>query len=396
MDRRGKKGAVAVLVTMILVSMIGATTVITDAAFSKLKESCVDGAINISCRSVLSEYDQALKEDYRIFAYRGCSEEVEYKLEKYICGNLNGSFKPFNEDTPEVHVQNASYSLLNTQIFEDQIMEAAKIYMVLKNVGQERAEPAKAELTIENRALINTLPTNGQNFVFLNLDRFDCEKPFMDKLSKTYMINTYIFNTFKSRFYDYPERQSYFNYEVEYILTGKTSEKESLNEIKAIFATVRMTLNTAHILSDAQKLAEVAKYVASIPAGADPVEAAVIITAWAAAETENDIKLLLQGDNVAFVKTDIQWAVPLYKAVGSVISEEALQPLDETGQSYEDYLEGLLYIQDTRTKLMRIMDLIQINLRATYNGSFLIKEHFTGFVTDVVIDEKEYSYEHGY
>ena len=59
-------------------------------------------------------------------------------------------------------------------------------------------------------------------------------------------------------------------------------------------------------------------------------------------------------------------------------------------------LNLLLYFEDEDTKLIRVLDVIQMNLRGSYNGNFLIKEFFTGFSFDAKVDGKEFSYEESY
>lgn len=396
MVKFGKKGSVAVLITLIFSSLTMGIAVIGECATERLKADCADGAVTLACRSVLSEYDIRLLEDYGIFAYKDTAEAVEKKLELYVRANMNNSFLPLNADDVAMTVRSEEYSLYEPDVLEEQLLKAGAEKAVLGGGGVRRASMAEPKLKIENEAMTAALPSAGKPTQLLNTDLFSGEESLLNKAGSSYLLTQYIMNTFNSGFTDHPDRQSFFNYEVEYILSGKKSEEESLDYVKRRLAAVRMSLNTAHILASPAKMKEVTAYVAAIPTGAEPIEAAVIIALWAGAETDNDISLLMDGKNVAFAKTELQWAVPFKTALGSIFAKGYIEPADTRGQSYEDYLEAFLYIQDKQTKLLRIMDLIQINLRRSYNGSFLIKEHYTGFRVQAAIDGREYEYAHNY
>lgn len=135
---------------------------------------------------------------------------------------------------------------------------------------------------------------------------------------------------------------------------------------------------------------------AAISAVGEPLEAAVIVAIWASAESSNDVKLLLEGNKVAFNKTKSQWALTLPKAIVYAFTDGSIKPQDKSGKLYDEYLEAMLYLQDDETKILRIADLIQLNLRADYNNSLLIKEFYTGFNFTAFVDGKEYSYEQYY
>ena len=64
--------------------------------------------------------------------------------------------------------------------------------------------------------------------------------------------------------------------------------------------------------------------------------------------------------------------------------------------SYGDHLMVLLYISDRETQLLRMLDLIQINLKGGYYEGFLISEHYFGFSLSAAYDGKDYRYEQKY
>jgi hypothetical protein len=145
----------------------------------------------------------------------------------------------------------------------------------------------------------------------------------------------------------------------------------------------------------------------------------IVVLAWSAAETVNDIKLLENGENVALFKNPRQWAVTLTGKLRSMLesrlgSEEAghgtgdtsgaketgemaadeviFRPEDTNGMSYQDYLRMFLWTVQKQTKLLRTMDLIQINLKSDYYGEFLIREHYVGIDYEVMMNGDKFSY----
>lgn len=397
MRRCGKKGAAAVFVVLICTTMIAAVTVIGNATFARLKTASCDAALNIGCRSVLSEFDRRLKSDYQIFAYKGGSNEVEEKLENYIELNLSTCIKPFRAGETCVKADNIEFSLTEPDVIEKQIVQAGKFCAAGVSYVQKRGKPIEPKLSIKNRAMIGSLPSQGKNLKVINIETLNGTKAFSDRVTDTFFTDKYILKTFATRLSAPQSRYGYFNYEVEYILAGKVSEADNLKHVRKLIFAVREPLNLAHILADPKKMLEIEKYIASLPPGASTVTAAIIAAAWAAGESENDVRLILAGKNVALAKTARQWALSLENAIGLAWGgADYIEPADKKGLGYEDYLNMLLYIEDRETKLVRVMDLIQLNLRASYNGSLLLKELYTGFSVDADVDGRKYSYVHTY
>jgi hypothetical protein len=73
-----------------------------------------------------------------------------------------------------------------------------------------------------------------------------------------------------------------------------------------------------------------------------------------------------------------------------------MYPANGSGQSYEDYLRVLLFIMDRETKLLRVMDLIQIDMKAHYNKEFLLREYNTGYRFSVVAAGETFEYTERY
>ncbi len=65
----------------------------------------------------------------------------------------------------------------------------------------------------------------------------------------------------------------------------------------------------------------------------------------------------------------------------------------EEGMDYQDYLKMLICAVDERIRILRIMDLIQINMRYMYYGTFLLREYNGGLRFTITVNGEEYETE---
>ena len=56
-----------------------------------------------------------------------------------------------------------------------------------------------------------------------------------------------------------------------------------------------------------------------------------------------------------------------------------LEPETSEGLNYKGYLILLLFFEDREAKLVRIMDLIQINMKGNYDSGFSMAGSYAGF-----------------
>ena len=59
--------------------------------------------------------------------------------------------------------------------------------------------------------------------------------------------------------------------------------------------------------------------------------------------------------------------------------------------TYSRYLDLLLLTLERDTKMYRMMDLIQINLKGTVRGDFTMADHYTGFALKAEIRKKSHA-----
>ena len=137
------------------------------------------------------------------------------------------------------------------------------------------------------------------------------------------------------------------NYEMEYLIGGKTSDVANLKVVVRRLLLIREGINLAYLETDVQKSQEALTLALGItsavgnPELAEPVKHA-ILAAWAYAESVSDVRILLEH-------------------VGDCLNASA----DETsreGLGYESYLQILLWTVSEEKITMRAMNLIEKNL----------------------------------
>ena len=155
------------------------------------------------------------------------------------------------------------------------------------------------------------------------------------------------------------------NYEMEYLIGGKTSDVANLKVVVRRLLLIREGINLAYLETDVQKSQEALTLALGItsavgnPELAEPVKHA-ILAAWAYAEAVSDVRILLDGGHVSLRKTEAQWRTSL-EHVGDCLNASA----DETsreGLGYESYLQILLWTVSEEKITMRAMNLIEKNL----------------------------------
>lgn len=166
------------------------------------------------------------------------------------------------------------------------------------------------------------------------------------------------------------EHNQAVQYELEYLIGGKSSDAENLEEVVKKLCNIRFAVNYTYLLTDAEKQAEAEAAAAAICTlltvpGITVIVQQAFLMAWAYGEGIADVKTLLAGKRVPLVKTAETWQ----------LSWQNLLTLDETGNivegkdtedgySYEKYLQVLLMLEKKEKLTMRALDLVELNIRA--------------------------------
>lgn len=178
--------------------------------------------------------------------------------------------------------------------------------------------------------------------------------------------------------YNNLEKNTVLKYELEYIISGKDSDKENLASVVEKIVLAKTGINMAYLITDKEKMEQVSAIAASVAIVTglpflESVAKGVLISAWSMAEAVNDMKILLSGGKVALTKSNGGWRT----SIGNVTNGSKKE--DSKGLSYKEYCQILIAVQNTGDSLYRIMDLIQTNIQKRYNSEFLMSKSLTGF-----------------
>ena len=149
---------------------------------------------------------------------------------------------------------------------------------------------------------------------------------------------------------------------MEYLLGGKNSDRENLSSVIKKLLILREISNLAFLYTNPQKRGEIAacasalSFLLLIPEGMTFVQG-VLAAGWAYMESIADVKSLLSGGCVPLVKDVDSWKTQL----SNLRADTGIST--EKGVNYEEYLRILLLSVSEQKLLMRIMEMIEVNLR---------------------------------
>jgi hypothetical protein len=180
-------------------------------------------------------------------------------------------------------------------------------------------------------------------------------------------------------------------YELEYMLCGKSKDTDNLSGTVDRLLAVREAANIITLAQDVEKQ-EIAYSVAVALAGATVNPAIIyavkcgILAAWALAESILDVRTLLSGGKIAIIKSSTQWTTDLLH-LGSAFGSFGKATECSNGLSYERYLGFLLMINEKKCAY-RAMDIQEAAIREMdgYEDFYM-----DNMVTDAQMSE-DYSY----
>lgn len=168
--------------------------------------------------------------------------------------------------------------------------------------------------------------------------------------------------------YREPGNPGALDYQVEYIVGGKGSDRENLKKTVNRMLLLREAANAAYLYTDPEKRAQSGTLAASlctallIPEGAFVVEK-LLLLGWAYGESLLDVRQLMAGGKVPLVKNSASWQLAL-SDIGQIFSLlQDGQAKNTSGLDYNDYLQILLFTSSRNNLTFRCMDMIEQNIR---------------------------------
>lgn len=426
-----KKGSSIVLLAMVFVAMMLAITASIAISRALVVKSECEAFGHLWTKSVLSEYDVHLLDEYGIMAYFGNDGEVQKKIDSYLYYSTSGKL---DASIGKSNAELIGYELGNPENFKKALRrglmnEAGEI--VLKDAKRSKRSSNSDEdygtRTINNSVVLDTLPSHGINNT-VDLDsliyKLKCGITFKDLYDTTIYSATEVMlieNKLGNHVTKGNSKDGYFQNEWEYILNGKCDDKANFNACKNKIFLIRNALNLAYLYKDPEKHAVIVALAEMLAPGvAGVLTEAIIAEAWAAIESEKDLETLLDNGRVPFMKTAASWKTSISAVLGgrevsSQLSDEGVKILNENrgsienmsgskagngskieGQSYDDYVIAMIMMLNDNVRLLRLMDIIQINFKYWYYRDFNMMEYFIGVRFSIKANGKNYDFEDSY
>lgn len=417
------KGETTVFLSMIFLLLLTLVGAVMESASIQVLKNEKRAAAGRAMESVFAEFQTTLLEHYDIFAVEGTyetgrwSEEnilnrlafygaenidseidkiqylsdhggqdfyrqaVEYEKEKYgvdVAESLAGGlsvWKDQKENAEEYEKENTKTSAeLNTLLDEaeeelpeeDNPIEAVgKIRngRILDVVLPQSFEVSPKAVDISERASVRNLNTGRGSFP--------------DDTTKSVspiFFNLYLLDKFRCAADGDKERP--LDYELEYLLEGKTTDAENLESVVKKLLLLRFGPNYGYLCTDTSKKAEAETLAAglctllTVPGVTEVVKQAILL-AWAYGEGIMDVRSLLSGSKVPLMKSKESWQLSLTGLLTLGVSGDVNEGKDwEGGYSYEQYLQMLLLLEKKELLTMRALDLIEENIRVCLGKEF--------------------------
>lgn len=193
-------------------------------------------------------------------------------------------------------------------------------------------------------------------------------------LFQNYLLNH--FNCFTDAADDLPIPK----YELEYLISGKGTDRENLEKIAKKLLLRREAVNLAYLETNSIRHSEISREALLIASaiglpGAEPAIQVLLSLAWAFAESLVDLYGLFDGGHTAAVKTAASWQTEISDLPNLAANISSLVKDSSGGLSYRDYLRiflagNMLSEKSLNLITLHAMDLIELNVRASGETNF--------------------------
>ncbi len=356
----------------------------------------------------ISEYSVASDEGGAVLKRQATDYLNDYPLGAIldkITGNV-GLLQGFGLDTTDVSAMRSQYEseIEAIGLPEVEVEEGKFEEVPLSN-------PADAVNAMRSSGVLNLVLENPSavSAVKVDLGKYFSHRP--DRMTGTGLCseavevsgeaNELVFQAYlfeKCGYYGEELEKALMKYQMEYILMGKNTDWQNLEQVAKRLLLWREAANVLYILTDSAKVAEAQALAAALsavillPALMEPVKYTILF-AWAYVESLQDVKTLLSGGRVPIWKTAADWktGIDCIKNVRGSLTQDK----GGSGLNYKEYLQIMLFLQDEGTRTKRAMDVMEMDIRRTPgNEEFRMDACFDTFMARVSVNSRfGYSYE---
>lgn len=157
-------------------------------------------------------------------------------------------------------------------------------------------------------------------------------------------------------------------YELEYVIAGKESDIDNLKSVVTRLLGIREAVNIVYLMKDPIRQSEIHQMsllictAIGLPA-LESVVSLALAAAWSFGESVLDVRQLLNGGNVPFMKSESTWKLSIEGLSNLAQLLEEDQKTEQEGMSYEQYLRILIGIQKIDQQVPRAMDIVENTMK---------------------------------
>lgn len=163
-------------------------------------------------------------------------------------------------------------------------------------------------------------------------------------------------------------------YQREYILSGMQADDDNLLSAALSIVSLRAAFNFTYLLTDGEKRDAAINLANSLTLStplASQFAAFTILSLWSYGEAIIDVRDLFNGKKVPLMKNSGNWTLSL-EGILSLGKSTVSNNDNESGYTYDEYLNMTLFLMDPFTMYYRCMDLIQIDICENVNSQFIM------------------------
>ena len=320
-------------------------------------------------------------------------------------GNI-GLLQQFGLDSTDVGAWRQEYeSQIEAIGLPEQEVEEGKFEKVPLNNPADIANATRGSgvlnLVLEDPSSVSAVKVDLSNYLSHRSGRLTGTGVCTEAASVSGEPNDFVFQTYlfeKCGYHGNELEKALMQYQMEYILMGQDTDWQNLEQVAKRLLLWREVANVLYILSDSAKVAEAQAMataltaVTLLPALAEPVKYTILF-AWAYVESLQDVKTLLSGGRVPIYKTAADWktGINCIKNVRGSLENDS----GGSGLSYKEYLQIMLFLQDSQKTAERAMDIMEMDIRCTPgNAGFRMDGCFDTYQADLSVASRfGYSYE---
>lgn len=325
-------------------------------------------------------------------------QEERRNLHKY-------SFEGLKLNYGELSLIESPYDGLNESV-KDKVSKGILSFLTDKEVSEKTLDAAYLPSGFryagkERESLFSILGLNLSN-MFEEIRRMLPEDGVFGTMVETVTDSVLFHSYLVTHFKNYTKENKYgaLSYELEYLIEGNIKDTENLSGVAMQICMIRTALHFIALYTDSARKAQVEQValatcgVFGLPALVSVVTFALLLV-WAVEEAMVDTAALLQGKKLLLYPGKNGGSLKLPEILffsKTLILTRATEKKEGIGTvfDYGDYLQVYLWMTEKDKKIYRALDLIQENLRGSYQKSFRVNRCVWRISYEV--DQRGYSY----